>query len=281
MDIQAIVTDLDGTLLNSYSKISMFNQRVLQAAIDSGIYLILATGRRLYSTAKFALHFNGEVGAIANNGQLIAIYPEGFRLKEYYIENETVYKIIKYATELGNTPLLHTDQHENEIDFIVDLENSSNLIKQYTMENIDRCKVIKDIQMTDLKKITVCCFFSDEIGILQNLSFDIHQIIDIEKYRTIISTIPNVSHCMEIVNRNTSKWNAIIELLEYKKLSPDQVITFGDQENDIEMIQNAKIGVSVKNASDNIKKASNYISKYTNEEDAVGKTLIELGIVKI
>ncbi len=281
MNIQTIVTDLDGTLLTSKSVISKFNQFVLQKAIDSGIYLVIATGRRLYSTAKFAVNFKGEVGAIANNGQLIAIYPEGFRVKEYYIENETVYQIIKYATQLGNTPLLHTDQHEHEIDFIVDKKNSSALIQQYTFENMDRCKVVENIQITDLQKITVCCFFSDEMDALQELSLGIQKIIDTNLYRIIISTIPNVSHCMEVVNKNTSKWNAVVELLAYKNLPFDQVIAFGDQENDIEMIQNAKIGVSVKNASENIKKASRYISQYTNEEDAVGKTLIDLGIVKL
>jgi HAD superfamily hydrolase (TIGR01484 family) len=68
--IHTIVTDLDGTLLSADGSISELNRKVLQKAIDSGLLLILATGRRFYSTYKLASYFTGTLPLICNNGQI-------------------------------------------------------------------------------------------------------------------------------------------------------------------------------------------------------------------
>ena len=58
-------------------------------------------------------------------------------------------------------------------------------------------------------------------------------------------------------------------LLEHYGLTAQNLIALGDGFNDLSMIQFAGMGVAVQNAQQVVKEAANYVSPYTNDEDAV------------
>ena len=60
-----------------------------------------------------------------------------------------------------------------------------------------------------------------------------------------------------------------------KGIYPDQIISFGDNKNDIGMIQYAGVGVAVANAVDELKAVADYITD-TNENSGVGKALAKI-----
>ena len=57
--------------------------------------------------------------------------------------------------------------------------------------------------------------------------------------------------------------------------SPADIIAFGDDEGDLDMLLEAGVGVIMKNAKDNVKSKVKYITDYTNDEDGVAKFLSE------
>ena len=63
---------------------------------------------------------------------------------------------------------------------------------------------------------------------------------------------------MELIRRGTQSWAASI-VKEYQ-LSPDQIIAFGDEHNDAEMLSYAGRGVAMKNAVDDIKQIADDVT---------------------
>ena len=58
-------------------------------------------------------------------------------------------------------------------------------------------------------------------------------------------------------------------MAQYYSIPLKNIITFGDGENDIDMISKANYGFAMKNAADNIKKKAKYITTKDNDNDGV------------
>ena len=55
-----------------------------------------------------------------------------------------------------------------------------------------------------------------------------------------------------------------------------KTIAVGDNDNDIEMIEYAGLGYAVKNATDNLKKAADKVTKRTNAQSAVAEIIYNI-----
>ena len=73
----------------------------------------------------------------------------------------------------------------------------------------------------------------------------------------------------EIMNPQGSKWKSILEYSNSRGIKPEEIIAFGDDNNDIEMIVNAGLGVAMKNGSSLIKEVADNISEKDNEDSGV------------
>ena len=80
---------------------------------------------------------------------------------------------------------------------------------------------------------------------------------------------------MEVLASGINKGTALKWLCDKKGIDRENVIAFGDNYNDIEMIEFAGIGVAMENAEDILKQSADYIA-LTNEDDGVGKFLKEI-----
>ena len=74
----------------------------------------------------------------------------------------------------------------------------------------------------------------------------------------------------QIMNSEVSKWNTIKSLTEKLGIDTKNIIAFGDDYNDIDMIKNAGIGIAMGNAEENVKKVANFVTD-TNMNDGVAK----------
>lgn len=277
--IHTIVTDLDGTLLRKDGTISEFSIKVLQKALDMGLTVILATGRRFYSTYKLASHFNGILPLICNNGQILRMYPSREKIWQKYLDPHFVLQILTYGRNRGFQFLMHTDRYEEGIDFIT--ESPPHQIHKDYSNGGERSIWHKTIDSSDkLYSITVLCFFNTSREELENFGNFI-----LEKYpemgiRTVITHIFKIGPCLEIIHMDSSKWVGVDEILKRKNLDSSGVIAFGDEANDLEMIRESGIGVALSNSIDELKNIAKLVSPYSHMQDGVARTLLELEIVE-
>lgn len=76
----------------------------------------------------------------------------------------------------------------------------------------------------------------------------------------------------QIMHAEVSKWNSIQYVLQHLNREVSEVIAFGDDYNDMEMIEKCGIGVAMNNAVEELKSVAKFIAK-SNDEDGVATFL--------
>lgn len=79
---------------------------------------------------------------------------------------------------------------------------------------------------------------------------------------------------IELNSTNASKGNAMCTLCEELGISMENVLAIGDNENDISMLQAARISAAMGNAEDDVKQAAKFVTG-NNEEDGAAHFLEE------
>ena len=74
------------------------------------------------------------------------------------------------------------------------------------------------------------------------------------------------------MNKSVSKTSAIQQLINLYNIEKDEVVSVGDNFNDIDMIKFAGIGVAMGNAPDEVKKISDYVT-LSNDKDGVANVI--------
>lgn len=83
---------------------------------------------------------------------------------------------------------------------------------------------------------------------------------------------------VDIVPGNGSKANTILHLANRVGIDREDIIAFGDGENDQEMLQEVGVGVAMGNALPHIKKMANIVAD-TNDQDGIWKALKNLDVI--
>lgn len=115
--------------------------------------------------------------------------------------------------------------------------------------------------------------------ILQAIPF-----IDGEEERELLALLPDCrltrwgEGVVDFLPAGGGKEQGILAVCEELGITPEQVIAFGDAENDIAMLQLAGIGVAMGNGEQGAKEAADYVTDRI-EEDGVWKALVRFGII--
>jgi len=78
----------------------------------------------------------------------------------------------------------------------------------------------------------------------------------------------------QIMHKDATKSNAVIALARYWNIAQSEIVAFGDDLNDIDLLNYAGVSVAVANALNEVKSAADYICD-TNDNDGVAKWLEE------
>ena len=72
-----------------------------------------------------------------------------------------------------------------------------------------------------------------------------------------------------------NKGYGIKKLCKHFGVNLENCVAFGDEANDIQMLDYVGMGVCMKNGCQGAKDVANYVSEYTNDEDALGHFLFD------
>lgn len=257
--IKLIATDLDGTLLNSNKEISQYNQKIIKKLINEyNINFILSSGRpyegiknynKILENNNLSIIFNG-ASIVDNSGKVIykQTVEENYaktiiKLSEKYDVCVHVYDNGKYIVSKEDFPIKSYVQIEKTVNVVVGLENTDDY-------NFDKILIL------------------GQRDILEKLKKEIDSL-------NCVHTCFSGDLFLEAINKEANKGNALKRLCKIKKIDIKETITFGDNFNDIEMIEYSGIGVAMGNAEEKVKQKADYIT-LSNEEDGVGKFLSDL-----
>lgn len=255
--IKVIALDLDNTLLNSNKEISARNERVLKKLHSQGIHVVLCTGRPinaiwplieqlgLTKPDDYTITFNG--GLVINNVSKEHLFELG-------MTRDDLQPLLKFVKQ-ENIPLDILDY-----DRVYELSDQPRSIYKTVLKNIE----FRDTKSTELRETTyskaVMAIPAKKLTpIIQNLPAELKQ-----KYHAVQSQ-PMI---MEFLPPKVNKMVGLQALLQHFNLDFSNLMSFGDADNDLEMIQAAAQGIVMANGLPEVKKAATAITD-SNDEDGV------------
>ena len=271
-----IAIDLDGTLFNSYGEVSNENKEAIKYAMEKGTEVVLASGREPQSIKKTSLSLGIKNYLIAGNGANVYSIKNDKNIYESYIDKEKALEVISKCIENSMFVNVYTNRGiiAEKLEYNVKVFNSENNYKSSEKRtNIEFVSnIYKYIEEHDLNilKIIICdndkIIFSNIVNKMREISgIDVLDVEHMSKKKIRIGTEDaNVEYFYtEITNKNTDKWNAIEFLIKKLSIDKEEVICIGDNINDKRMIENAGVGINMKNSA----LASMNIGNYTTGDN--------------
>lgn len=260
--MQALVFDLDETLLNSSKEIGDHTYASLLRWLKNGKDIILATSRPIRSVRKFIPEkFLAQVTSITLNG-CVVYEADGsfFRSVEPVAITESIVKTMLHNTSkqpIHMTLELHGEKFA--VNRVLTDEELWDIHAADSRMLID----IDHVNYSDVVKIAV-----DGSG--RNLSKELSWLNSIQEINAI-AALNNTF--INVVPASADKSHALISLLQKRNIALEDVAVFGDDIPDLGMMQIAGLSIAMSNADKSVKEIADTIIGH-HDDDIIG-TFIE------
>ena len=246
------VSDLDGTLFNSKKELTEESAAMINSCIEKGVLFSIATARMPYGCDYRLEALNMNVPGVLTNG----VFLYDFGKKEYVhaekIEKDAALRVIQ-AFEKNEKDFFMYLFHESEISICFRDDTLKLQEQYYSKRALENCKNV--YQTEDYRKETekgdvVYFALTGKECELKPICETLDDIAGIQY--TCYLNIYNGMYCLEIFSDRASKKYALLRLKEM--LGCDELIVFGDNLNDLPMIEIADRSYAPKNALEEVKK---------------------------
>ena len=258
-----VALDLDGTLLNSNKAISSYTEMIIKKAVSKGVKIVLASARPYYRMEKYTRQLDivsPDQCSISFNGGLVIINDKSERLLESGFGPQQVREII----ELGRT-----------LDTSISIYTETSLLTERIHEVFQNNKSSKDVNFNVVS-------FND-VDFYKTVVYKMVFVNFVERTPIIRKMIPkdfyeryeissSVPEYVEFVPKGITKSHALECIGSRFGIDKSEMISVGDQENDLSMMNYVGLGVAMGNASESVKLQAGDITT-TNDEDGVAKVI--------
>lgn len=240
--IDTVITDMDGTLLvKKGDRIHPLNKEVLMDWQAGGKKLFLATGRLDLAILPFIHELKIKTPVISCNGGLVRDFTTGEILYKSNIELDLVHTILETLEPLGVNYHIYTTER---------ILGPTNTGKIAFFNELN-----KTLPENEQVPITLT---ADPFSVLREGEFPLKVLViesDLEKRAEIkaaleglpLSVLASASNLIDIMNEGIDKAKGLTYLADNGYIDLDSTIAFGDNENDVGMIELAEIGVAMEN----------------------------------
>lgn len=260
--IKLVITDIDKTLLNDDEIITKENIRAIKLLKEKNILFGVASGRAEASIKKITKEFEiyDDIDfIIGSNG--VSLY-EKTNNEHFYgkqLKGEVIKQVYDYLRDLDVAFVVHKDDTmlSSKITDYTNTEKNSNQYEQIEVEDFHS---VLDRDYPKLMIIGQEEILQEAINRLKEYSSP-----DFDFFKTF-------PIYLELVSKNISKGEMLKLLCDKYNISLKEVLSIGDNYNDLDMIKVSGYGVAVGNAVDTLKKHAKLIVG-TNNENGVAEAI--------
>ncbi|MBF2580800.1 Cof-type HAD-IIB family hydrolase [Listeria welshimeri] len=273
MTTQAIILDIDGTLLNDDKKISSETKKALITAQQNGVKLILASGR-----PTTGMHLYAEQLEMKKYHGLLVSY-NGAKVVDCQTKEELFNQTLTIAE--GKAVLEHMKQFEVKV--MIDKDDYMYVNNVYDCYIPYKGEEINIIQYESRGGNFKLCEKEDLAAFLD---YRINKILTAgdpdymqKNYQAMMAPFKNTLNCVftadfyfEFTAKNIDKAKALDTVLTPMGIHTENIIAFGDGHNDITMVKYAGTGIAMDNAVPELKAVANSIT-LSNNKDGIAHVL--------
>lgn len=257
--IELLCIDVDGTLLDSRKKLPERNIEAVNYALKKGVKVAIASGRSLGGIRQLLAQLGIGNRGVCLNGGLI-VYDKV--IHKAAMEEASVMKIIDLSEKYGSQIFL------SAADFNLTNGGLSQEVKELVEKGSLRsdyrfCKDYKELRAeahrcrNEILKAAIKEINEANSGQLKQ------ELTDLDLFQVAKSD----DYFIDINPRASNKGTGVRFLAEYLSIPMEHVMCIGDNENDIEMVETAGIGIAMGNAVKKVKAAASYV---TLDNDQMG-----------
>lgn len=259
MKYKLIASDMDGTLLDDTKNITPKNLAAIKSAMADGAIFAFSTGRPPIAVEPYRRIIGKNAPIIAYNGAMV-ISEENDIFFNQTLTAEQSKIILKHVKEYNTMACIWSN---NRL-YVTELGARADRYKINVMTE----PVLFDDPDTIISQ-----------GITKFLWYDTAERTALFREELAkplgelgISVCPSTSEYLEFFSSNISKALSLERLAKHFNIKREEIIAFGDNFNDLEMIQYAGLGIAMQNAPDGVKAAADFVT-LTNNEDGIAYAL--------
>ena len=267
MDIRVIATDMDGTLLDPKGQLDLPRlEKILDKLDQCDIRFVIATGNEVHRMRQLLGHLAERVVLVVANGARI-------------FENNELIQAQTWDDAMVDKALAHFKGRECQDQFVVTAMNGGFVKTGTVFTELDKFMTPEMIEKLYQRMNFVDEFDPNLFGGVLKMSM----VVGEERSESVLQEINDLfdGHvravssgygCIDILQDGIHKAWGLVELLKRWNLKPEQIMAFGDSENDIEMLELAGISYAMENAEEAVKRVATKVAP-ANSQAGVYKVL--------
>lgn len=267
MDIRVIATDMDGTLLDPKGQLDLPRlEKILDKLDQCDIRFVIATGNEVHRMRQLLGHLAERVVLVVANGARI-------------FENNELIQAQTWDDAMVDRALAHFKGRECQDQFVVTGMNGGFVKEGTVFTELDKFMTPEMIEKLYQRMNFVDEFDSSLFGGVLKMSM----VVGEERLDSVLQEVNDLFDgrvravssgygCIDILQDGIHKAWGLVELLKRWNLKPEQIMAFGDSENDIEMLELAGISYAMENAEEAVKRVATKVAP-ANSQAGVYKVL--------
>ncbi|MFS9243285.1 HAD family hydrolase [Streptococcus infantis] len=267
MDIRVIATDMDGTLLDPKGQLDLPRlEKILDKLDQCDIRFVIATGNEVHRMRQLLGHLAERVVLVVANGARI-------------FENDELLQAQTWDDAMVDKALGHFKGRECQDQFVVTGMNGGFVKEGTVFTELDKFMTPEMIEKLYQRMNFVDEFDSSLFGGVLKMSM----VVGEERLDSVLQEVNDLFDgrvravssgygCIDILQDGIHKAWGLVELLKRWNLKPEQIMAFGDSENDIEMLELAGISYAMENAEEAVKRVATKVAP-ANSQAGVYKVL--------
>ncbi|MCZ6872630.1 MAG: Cof-type HAD-IIB family hydrolase [bacterium] len=267
MPYRLLALDVDGTILDPNGVLRPAVQQAIAAVRKRGIRVILCTGRRFRSALPVAQELELEAPLVVHNGALVKD-PTSTETLHQTVVSSTVYQLAIEHLRPLSVPMLYVDAFNENVDILTeDIQRAHPFQQAYLNDNLPHCRIVPDINTPPPYGVVMIGIMAEAVS-LQPLQSQLAARLDGQAHVHLLINKNYQGHILQVLPPNVSKWKALRQLAHQEGVAEASIVAIGDDENDMEMIQQAGLGIAMGNAQAKVKAVADYVTG-SNAEDGL------------
>ena len=255
MEIKVIATDMDGTLLDPRGQLDLPRlEKILDQLDQRGVRFVIATGNEIHRMRQLLGHLAERVVLVVANGARI-------------FENNELLQAQTWDEDMVDKALTHFKGRECQDQFVVTAMNGGFVKAGTVFTELDKFMTPEMIEKLYQRMNFVDEFDSSLFGGVLKMSM----VVGEERLDSVLQEVNDLFDgrvravssgygCIDILQDGIHKAWGLEELLKRWNLKPEQIMAFGDSENDIEMLEMAGISYAMENAEESVKEIATKVA---------------------
>ncbi len=271
MRFRLLALDVDGTLTDPDGRLRPIVAERVLAARSAGLRVVLCTGRRYRTSLPLIEALGLEGPVVLHNGVIVKDATSGSTLEHAYLPGDVYAEALAIMRGHGS-PLVYVDRYHDEVDMLCEPPDRAHPFQaEYLEDNTRVAHTVESLDAQAPEGIVLMSCMGDEPG-LYRLRDEIEGTLAGRVRTNFLMNKNYRGFILEVVSSTSGKWPALQGLAERDGIARHEIVAIGDDNNDLEMIEHAGLGIAMGNAIEAVKRVADHVTA-SNDEDGLARAI--------